>query len=568
MYAAVLALAIRVILVFVSPRATYFNTDLEIYRLGGQLVRAGINPYDPRDGVALRATLRAQTISPTLRTTQANWDYEVSTNLPFNLLYFGAIDWLWDDALCYRIVFAVVDSVLAALVMAFVLRHWPQAPRMEAAAAGLALGACSLVMLQWGVHSPQDKGAELLLMVAGLLCLFSSRRSLSLYGSAVFIGLSVAFKGIGICLFPLGCYVIFRRGEHRWRNVIVFALIALVTASAWHLRYVPGVITMMADRVGEDTTIATHASPFTWITTEADYRTHVDSAKALLQVVRVGTLAAFLAPLALALLRRRISAETATAVLLVVFTCVFFVGGSLDRMNIAILSAILLIGTGHPNVRRAAVLWYTLLGVVSVVYGFRLSGREEHLEALMVGIGLLLMTAWLWWIALGSRRAALAVATAFMTACAPKPGASQSSPLSAQLNPFLGGWFLVASRSRFDAAPLPDRQVFVCDARRDGSMVLTEFAADGRTPKGTFEFRLDGMERRVGLANPLGIGAISLTRVNEYIVDFVARDGPAGSVRATGTLTASRGSNFITVDVRVGDGRSNAREQRLVYEKY
>jgi hypothetical protein len=64
-----LALALRVAIIFGSPRVNYENTDFEIYREGGRLVTAGINPYDPNDGVRLRQSLREQSASPTLRIT-------------------------------------------------------------------------------------------------------------------------------------------------------------------------------------------------------------------------------------------------------------------------------------------------------------------------------------------------------------------------------------------------------------------------------------------------------------------------------------------------------------------
>ena len=197
-----LALVLRLAIIAASPRVNDNNTDLEIYRAGGALVHAGINPYDPRDGVDLRARMRADTISPTFKLTQAFWDYAAQANLPFNLLVFGAIDSVSHSALAYRTAFAIADSLFAALAMAFVLSHW-RASAIEALISGLALGACSLVMLQWGTHSPQDKGLEIVLMAGALLLTMSPNRVNRVVLGALVLGLSVAFKAVGVLLLPL-----------------------------------------------------------------------------------------------------------------------------------------------------------------------------------------------------------------------------------------------------------------------------------------------------------------------------------------------------------------------------
>lgn len=67
----VVALGLRLGIIAASPRVNYYNTDLEIYRAGGALVHARVNPYDPRDAMDLRAQ-REQSMSPTFRFNQAS----------------------------------------------------------------------------------------------------------------------------------------------------------------------------------------------------------------------------------------------------------------------------------------------------------------------------------------------------------------------------------------------------------------------------------------------------------------------------------------------------------------
>src|SRR5438094_880906 len=77
----VVALAIRLAIVAASPHVNTENTDLEMYRMGGVLVASGVDPFDPRDHIALRAELRHQTRSATFKITQGFWDYAAGSLL-------------------------------------------------------------------------------------------------------------------------------------------------------------------------------------------------------------------------------------------------------------------------------------------------------------------------------------------------------------------------------------------------------------------------------------------------------------------------------------------------------
>lgn len=421
-----LALAIRVAIIFASPRVNYENTDFEIYREGGRLVSAGINPYDPDDGVLLRQALREQSVSPTLRITgdlaltpQEWWDYSISANPPLNLLFFGAIDFVSHHPIWWRIVFATMDSACGALVMFIVLRHWPGASPIEALAIGFALCAGSLVMLQWGTHSPQDKGTELLLMTCALAASLSERRRYWLFAAAVFVGLAIAFKVLGVFLIPYSLYRIARQQTaSRRRDMAIFCVIVVVVTVATYAPYVPEVFDMLRTRLAVDVIAKpTHASPLRWVgssaLTQAAYRELAHRA----QYVRAIVGPAILVTLAIGLVRRSISPGVATASLLVTFVTLVLLSGSLDRMNIGFVIAILLIGTLHPVARRIAAAWYVALGTVSVVLGYSLSLVEERVESLIVATGCLILCGWLIGLASGLLRGmAPALSSAAVTA--------------------------------------------------------------------------------------------------------------------------------------------------------
>lgn len=417
-----LALALRVGIILGSPRVNYENTDLEIYREGGALVAAGINPYDPHDGVRLRQTLREQSASPTLRITgdlrltpQEWWDYIVSSNPPLNLLFYGAIDLVSHHPIWWRMVFAVMDSACAAIVMFIVLRHWSNVSAIEALACGFALGAGSLVMLQWGTHSPQDKGTELLLMTGALAASLSERRRLWLFVAALLVGLAVAFKVLGVFLIPYCLFRIFQQQTaNRGRDMAIFCVIVGAVTAVTYLPYLPEVLSAMANRMALDVSVKpTHASPLTWVSSSAETLAAYSELTRRAHHVRAIVGPVILATLVIGLVRRSISPEVATASLLVAFVTLVLLSGSLDRMNIGFVTAILLIGTLHRVARRVATVLYLALGTVSVLLGYSLSLVEERVESLIVAAGCLLLFGWLAGLASGLVRGMTPAATAY-----------------------------------------------------------------------------------------------------------------------------------------------------------
>jgi hypothetical protein len=399
-----LALAVRVALILASPRVNYQNTDFEIYREGGRLVSAGINPYDPGDGVRLRQTLREQSVSPTLRITgdlrmtpQEWWDYIVVANPPLSLLFYGAIDMVSHHPIWWRLVFAVMDSSCAALVMFVVLRHWPDAGPREAVAFGFALCAGSLVMLQWGTHSPQDKGTELLLMAGALAASLSERRRYWLFAASILVGLAVAFKILGVFLIPYGLYRIARQQRpNRLRDMAIFCGIVMAVTAATYVPYLPQAISTMTTRLANDIIVRpTHASPLIWVGSSAGTLAAYSQLAQRAQVVRVIAGTVLLVTLATGLMRRSISPEAATASLLVTFVTLVLLSGSLDRMNIGFVMAILLIGMLYRVARWVATALYVALGTVSITLGFSLSLIEERAESIIVAAGCVMLFGWL-----------------------------------------------------------------------------------------------------------------------------------------------------------------------------
>jgi hypothetical protein len=334
------------------------------------------------------------------------------------LLFYGAIDLVSHHPIWWRIVFAVMDSACAVLVMFIVLRHWSNVSPIEALTCDFALCAGSLVMLQWGTHSPQDKGTELLLMAGALAASLSERRRLWLFAAAVLVALAVAFKVLGAFLIP---YSLFRIAQQqtakRRRDMAIFCVIVVVVTAATYVPYLPEVLGTLTTRLAMDVIVKpTHASPLTWVGSSAETLAAYSELARRAQDVRAIVGFVILVTLVIGLARRSISPEVATASLLVTFVTLVLLSGSLDRMNIGFVMAILLIGTLHRVARRVATALYIALGTVSVALGYSLSLVEERAESLVVAAGCLLLFGWLAGLASGLVRG---IAPAAVTAYGP-----------------------------------------------------------------------------------------------------------------------------------------------------
>ena len=145
----------------------------------------------------------------------------------------------------YRVVFAVQDSLCSVLIFLFVLFHWPlnRLPRCEHASSrargqfwphllsdkwalyvpGALLGSLSLPFLYWGTVIPEDKGFEIFLMVGASLCCLSRKAWIRVHLGPAILGLSVAFKGLGVFLAPWYLYRLWNMSERKDRDSFFFS---------------------------------------------------------------------------------------------------------------------------------------------------------------------------------------------------------------------------------------------------------------------------------------------------------------------------------------------------------
>jgi hypothetical protein len=362
------------------------SIDLAIYRDTGQLVVNGINPYDFTDNVELRQKLRSDedNYNEYVSSDQTIWDYYANSNLPLASLFFGCIEYLFGTPRSFRYTFAFFDSILAVLILAFVLNKWkfhiidnklfrklpPEYQTRFPVLIGLLLGAFSPVLLQWGTFIPEPKGIGLLLMLASVYFSDSSNNKLNLMLSPVLLGFSVAFIGLGVFLSPLCLYNIYEKKKNGFKKLIIYTLVSLASCLACFIPFLPELISMMLNRLREAATIEPyHGSiwallfkifPGGWL------------------LIKNSFVVFFVGINIIGFLRKRLNVIILSANLLYLFTIILLMNGSMDRMNISIVSLILLLGYSQVfNNTNILWLFYFMYGSFSFLYSYLFAVRQD-----------------------------------------------------------------------------------------------------------------------------------------------------------------------------------------------
>lgn len=397
----VVSFAVRITAIKMFPQYDHHD-DIEIYRASGALIVRGINPYDFSDHISVRMLLREQSPNPDMRNlSQARWDYYASSNLPMNLLFFGALNAISDSPLLHRYAYGFFDSLLCVLIVWFVLRHWPAVPGYpgltlssaglssnaalfaERLGIGLALGCFSPILFKNGAAIPEDKGIQILLMLAAVACYLSRSERIWFWGGAVFLGLSIAFKGLGIFLVPLFASRLAAQPKRAWKRSSVFAAVCAAAAGVWLIPFGRGVAAMVGTRLALASTLEPqHAS--LWVIPS----TYFPSGwKAL----RLGLLLATLGVAFVGYWQKRIGIEVVCVTVLLTFVVIWMINGSTDRQNIALLPVILLLGYRSPRAAFVCLIPYLLAGLGGfVTHGLQGQAVNFTVRETLEGLGIFL----------------------------------------------------------------------------------------------------------------------------------------------------------------------------------
>ncbi len=121
----------------------------------------------------------------------------------------------------------------------------------------MILGAAALspTLLLWGSIVPEDKGLQTLFMLSAVWLAKDEKWILS----SVLLGISVAYKGLGVFISPVCLFFIlgqpeniFRLNSSQFKKGIIYILLSVFFAAIWFLPYMPDVLHMMQGRLSSN----------------------------------------------------------------------------------------------------------------------------------------------------------------------------------------------------------------------------------------------------------------------------------------------------------------------------
>jgi hypothetical protein len=341
----VVLIVVRVILIQATP--IYDSAgDLSIYTEVGELVVNGVDPYNPDAKHDLREELRLNNHG-VASLDKATYDYYVSGNLPASTALYGLIEWLSGGSGPHNWRLILISGDLALLFAAyfFLRRNGIDLGRLPAQFA-LALSTIWYPsLLFWGTAFPEDKQyqAALMLTLAALLTAPARKPRLNAALIGAVGSLSVLFKAFGFFLAPLAIQFFLRRPR---RELIIAVIVGMIVALPLVFYFDLSFATRLLDRLRAGGAVLTshnfHGSPW-----QLPPYAWVFYARPAVSLMLVGLAI-------VAYYQSAIDLLNCIAALCVVFVCLWLVGGSMDRMNIAMIFA--LICTASLSVQTFLVL--------------------------------------------------------------------------------------------------------------------------------------------------------------------------------------------------------------------
>jgi hypothetical protein len=344
-----LALFVRLAIIFITPQNNNRFPDLSIYADGGQLIANGINPYNFSEDTLKRSTLRNDIFAYNSFTceNQSTWNYYSSGNLPLTLLFFGAVELAFPyNIQAYRVAFAIGDSLLSLIICLLILNYWKTTNNLLKLLAITFLGMFSPILLFEGTFIPEDKGIQILLMLSAVYFSIQSKTKINYLLALFFLGASIAYKGLGLFLIPI-CYLMLQTKELKTFSelfeksniisVLKFIIVLMLFTVPYFIFYYPEVFAMAQKRLSNETSITPQHSSI-WCV----YYYFFGMSK--LSLLRATGLSFFLILLGYGLLRRRYGVVIVSLTLLLIFVNYLLYNGAMNRMNITIVATLVVLG--------------------------------------------------------------------------------------------------------------------------------------------------------------------------------------------------------------------------------
>jgi hypothetical protein len=398
-YYIIVAIVVRYSIILLTPSKNNF-IDLNIYRDAGQLTFYNINPYNFNDNIKIRELLRTDSVNYNsyVCENQKRWNYYSSSNLPLANILFGTIEYLFHSNISYRYVFAFGDVLLSLIVLVIVLKRikinfkedtfYPtflvKYAKYSPYLIALILSAISPIQILWGIIYPGHKGIGLFLILISIYFSSSSNKILSLYLTPFFLALSVNFIGLGFFVAPY-CVDNAIKKENSKKEIISFFLIGLFSTFFCLYKFVPEIFSMMSMRSAPQIK-PDHASIWAWV-----YKI----TPIYWQYIKYSFIIFFILTNLYVLKRKKMNSIILSISLLLLFTIAYLDSGSMDRINIAITTSIVLIGIGKFIrfffIMSTVYFFYGLLALVTA----SLIGNQEIIDGIFCSFFLILYLSFL-----------------------------------------------------------------------------------------------------------------------------------------------------------------------------
>jgi len=328
----------RLGLILITPEQNN-HIDLSIYREVGQLVNNGIDPYDFSAQHHLRERLRTDGAGAVawVAANRENYNYLVSSNLPLSTLLYGRIEFITGGSpLLWRVVFILGDISIALCAFLFLLRAGLSldSNKIKLAFAGAVLFYPSLLL--WGTVIPEEKQFQtaLMLLLAALLLSASRAERAFLSASAIgaVSGLGILFKALSGALLPLVIKFLAERSKREAVGCLIgFVVVVLLASVTFSGSFIP---LILHRAYAGSTSLPGHSSP--WILLPSEYAVFYVRPLILFAAMTISTVA---------LIKRKIDLLNFLAAAVLCFLCLWITVGSMDRMNITMMFALMCLAT-------------------------------------------------------------------------------------------------------------------------------------------------------------------------------------------------------------------------------
>ena len=361
----ILSLFLRWWLIWFTPELNT-HIDLLMYMDGGQLTALGINPYNYEDSKEIRQQLRLDGYAYQEYTAfdQQIWNYCAASHLPLTQLNLAIAYLLLETPQGFRYYFAFFDAILCGLIFLYININWNFSEELNKYGS-LVLGICSPFLISWGIVNPGDKGIETMFIVLLFLLINLKNRTAYLYLGAIVFGLAVAYKAVAVLIAPCIMHKLWsvRISYYSFiKELVIFGILSASILILSFLPFIPEVFYPMTERLkhGSVSAIPMHSS--IWQVFYVTIPNHWKS----IQIFFSGLI---LLLSCVNLLIRKTSTELFSINLLWIFVVLFLTTSGVDRMNMAFIPAVLVIGKHlRSNYLLLILLLYTITGTIILFY--------------------------------------------------------------------------------------------------------------------------------------------------------------------------------------------------------